>query len=87
MNEEKIKKELDKAAGSLAIEDIGVSQKDIARVSKIIQKYQDSAGTDAIDSLLYSIQEGLEIMGNEGNDNQQLGVKIIEKGNDNGRKK
>lgn len=84
MDEQQIKKELDKAAGSLEIEDIGVSEKDKDLVSKIIQKYKDSSGSDAIDSLLYGIHEGLKIMQCENEDGNEL---IIAKVNDNGRKK
>lgn len=65
MNNEQLKKELEKAAGTLNAENIEVTEKDKEMISKIIQKYQDYAGEEAIDSLLYNIQAGLKIMEEE----------------------
>lgn len=65
MKEEQIKKELDKAVGTLNAENIEVTAQDKEMISKIIQKYKDYAGEEAIDSLLYNIQAGLKIMEEE----------------------
>lgn len=67
MNEDEIKKELNKAAGSIEAENIDVTESDKDKVLKIIQKYQNSTSNDAIESLLYGIQAGLKTIEEEKN--------------------
>lgn len=55
-----IDKEIKKALGNLNIEGMHVSGKEYENIVRILEKYKDKLGDNAIESLLYSLTIGLE---------------------------
>lgn len=53
-----IDKEIKKALGNLNIEGMNVSKKEYENIVRILEKYKDKLGDQAIESLLYSLVIG-----------------------------
>lgn len=61
MSEDKIEKEMLKALGNLKIEGIDISKGEYQTIARVLKKYQDELGEDAIQSLLYALCIGKEL--------------------------
>lgn len=61
MSDDKIEKEMLKALGNLKIEGIDISRCEYQTIARVLKKYQDEVGEEAIQSLLYSLCIGKKL--------------------------
>lgn len=61
----KVNSEMLKALGNLNIEGLDVSNLEYKKIAEILIKYKEKLGPEAIDSLLYALAIGNEIMKEE----------------------
>lgn len=55
-----IENELNKALGNLSVEGIDVSEEEYKNILRILKKYKEENGEEALESLLYSLAIGHE---------------------------
>ena len=55
-----IENELNKALGNLSVEGIDVSEEEYKNILRILKKYKEENGEEALESLLYSLAIGYE---------------------------
>lgn len=71
MEDETVKKEIEKAAANVAIEGQDVSESEKELIYRIYNKYKDRVGSQAIDSLLYGLVNELNYERQEYNEDEQ----------------